>query len=179
MMGGGPSNNINHSVQPLLFGILMLSINVQALPEDSAKFLAHHPCFKGMNTGNVSLFLPVPTTAAYHQLYVQINYVRTVHNWSIRSDHLFKVSHQLCINILTNCLQQRKCNYINIYCQLNALQLNAFFADNSQGILFMGLVVFWSKQFTIYFEILLKNSFWASHLNKFPFFFMKNCLFAK
>ena len=74
------------------------------------KFLAHHPCFKGMNKRNVSLFLPVPTTAAYHQLYVQINYVRTVHNWSIRSDHLFKVSQQLCINILTNCLQQRKCN---------------------------------------------------------------------
>ena len=142
----------------------MFSISHPQIPCPSSLFQTNEQekCF--------TFFLPVPTTAAYHQLYVQINYVRTVHNWSIRSDHLFKVSHQLCINILTNCLQQRKCNYINIYCQLNALQLNAFFADNSQGILFMGLVVFWSKQFTIHFEILLKYSFGASLQNMFPSF---------
>ena len=89
-------------------------------------------------------FLPVPTTVAYHQLYVQINYVRTVHNWSIRSDHLFKVSQQLCINILTNCLQQRKCNYIYIYSQLNALQLNVFFWQFARHIIYWACS-FWNQ----------------------------------
>ena len=49
----------------------------------------------------------------HHQLYVWINYVRSVHNWSIHSDHLFKDSHHPpTINNQPNCLQQRKYNTI-------------------------------------------------------------------